>query len=247
MGPMGLPGADGMQRLLDAEPMPLVSFGEAVAGGGGSDVAIEGFGGSMTRQPWDRRRFVAAGVRAAGALGVGVAAGAWAFARGRAVREVWQIDPDACMACGNCQTHCVLDISAVKAVNCFARCGYCDECTGYFPTAPHQKETGAENHLCPVDAVIRRFIEAKAGTRYFEYTIDENKCIGCGKCVLGCRLMNGSMYLQVRHDRCLNCNECAIAVACPKQAFRRVPADSPNLLPHVCAEAEAALAAKRRR
>ena len=36
--------------------------------------------------------------------------------------------------------------------------------------------------------------------------------------------------MQVRHDRCLNCNECAIAVACPSQAFRRVPAADPYLL-----------------
>ncbi|NQT14653.1 MAG: hypothetical protein HQ582_17990, partial [Planctomycetes bacterium] len=29
---------------------------------------------------------------------------------------------------------------------------------------------------------------------------------------------------------CLGCNECAIAVACPTQAFRRVPAGAPYLL-----------------
>ena len=32
------------------------------------------------------------------------------------------------------------------------------------------------------------------------------------------------------HDRCLNCNECSIAVACPSRAFVRVPAGSPYLL-----------------
>ena len=57
--------------------------------------------------------------------------------------------------------------------------------------------------------------KSKSGVRYFEYTIDEGLCIACGKCVVGCRLMNGSLFLQVRHDRCLNCNECSIAVACP--------------------------------
>ena len=192
-----------------------------------------------------RRAFMLTGLRVAGAVGVTGAAAALAARWGRAEELVWQIDADVCMACGNCQTHCVLDESAVKAVNCFARCGYCDECTGYFPTAPHKKETGAENHLCPVDAIVRKYIEAKAGTRYFEYTIDEKKCIGCGKCVLGCRLMNGSLYLQVRHNRCLNCNECAIAIACPKEAFRRVPAASPHIIPKVCAEAEAGLAEKQ--
>jgi electron transport complex protein RnfB len=43
-------------------------------------------------------------------------------------------------------------------------------------------------------------------------------------------MMNGSLYLQVRHDRCLNCNQCSIAVACPTQAFERVPSSDPYLL-----------------
>jgi electron transport complex protein RnfB len=43
-------------------------------------------------------------------------------------------------------------------------------------------------------------------------------------------MMNGSLYLQVRHDRCLDCNDCSIASACPTQAFRRVPAADPYLL-----------------
>jgi electron transport complex protein RnfB len=56
-------------------------------------------------------------------------------------------------------------------------------------------------------------------------------CIACGKCVKGCNAFgNGSLYLQVQHDRCQHCNECAIAVACPSQAFRRVPAEDPYLL-----------------
>jgi len=59
--------------------------------------------------------------------------------------------------------------------------------------------------------------------------------------------MNGSLYLQVRHDVCVNCNECAIAVACPAQAFVRVPASSPNLLGKDAREAVAALEQRRRR
>jgi electron transport complex protein RnfB len=43
----------------------------------------------------------------------------------------------------------------------------------------------------------------------------------------------------VRHDRCLNCNECSIAVACPSQAFVRAPAEDPYLLKHVTAEKRA--------
>ena len=56
-----------------------------------------------------------------------------------------------------------------------------------------------------------------------------NSCIGCGKCVKGCALMNGSLYLQVMQDRCVNCNECAIAVACPSRAFCRVSAERPRM------------------
>ena len=172
-----------------------------------------------------------------------------AAGRGRpaaaAERLVWQIDPDQCIACDRCQTHCVLDISAVKSVQCFALCGYCDVCTGYFPTRDFLLATGAENQLCPTGAITRRFIEAQAGERFFEYTINESLCIGCGKCVAGCRHMNGSLYLQVRHDRCLNCNECAIAVACPTQAFRRLPAGVPNLLSQA-AQGAAGAAARRK-
>jgi len=152
--------------------------------------------------------------------------------------RVWQLDPNRCVACGRCQTNCVLDLSAVKAVNCFALCGYCDKCTGFFPENDDVLETGAEHQLCPTGAITRKFIERRANERYFEYTIDESLCIACGKCVVGCRLMNGSLYLQVRHDRCLNCNECSIAAACPTQAFRRVPAASPRLLSRAAQAAE---------
>jgi len=76
-------------------------------------------------------------------------------------------------------------------------------------------------------AIQRKFVEDP----YYEYTIDEALCIGCAKCVDGCnRFGNGSLYLQVRHDRCLNCNECSIARVCPSDAFRRVPASHPYLL-----------------
>jgi electron transport complex protein RnfB len=42
--------------------------------------------------------------------------------------------------------------------------------------------------------------------------------------------MNGSLYLQVMHDRCVNCNECSISVACPTDAFSRVPVETPYLM-----------------
>ena len=185
----------------------------------------------------DRRGFVADTVRVAGAVGLGGLAGLLAARKGQSEDYVWQIDPDICIGCRNCQSYCVLDISAVKAVQCHELCALCDVCTGYFPTQDFVLDTGAENQLCPTGAINRKFIQERAGERFFEYTIEESLCIGCGKCVEGCALMNGSLYLQVRHDRlrvrrdrCLNCNECAIAVACPVEAFCRVPADRPTLL-----------------
>jgi electron transport complex protein RnfB len=49
--------------------------------------------------------------------------------------------------------------------------------------------------------------------------------------VKGCQAFgNGSLILQARHDRCLNCNQCSIATICPAQAWRRVPAKEPYLL-----------------
>ena len=49
--------------------------------------------------------------------------------------------------------------------------------------------------------------------------------------VKGCQEFgNGSLFLQIRHDRCQHCNQCAIALACPAQAFVRVPTDQPYLL-----------------
>ena len=178
----------------------------------------------------DRRGFVGDSIRVAGALALGGTAGLLAARRGQSDEYVWQIDPDQCMACGNCATYCVLDISAVKAVQCYPMCAMCDICTGYFDLGYVNRDTAAENQLCPTGAVEREWVIDQAGVSRFEYNIIEPDCIGCGKCVEGCAMMNGSLYLQVRHDRCVNCNQCAIAVACPTQAFRRVPAGDPYLV-----------------
>ena len=140
---------------------------------------------------------------------------------------MWQIDPFKCTQCGQCATHCVLNPSAVKCVHSFAMCGYCELCFGFFQTDPSALDTGAENQMCPTGAINRRFVEEP----YYEYTIDEDLCMGCGKCVKGCNTFgNRALYLQVRHDRCLNCNECAVAVSCPANAFIRLPADRPYVL-----------------
>ena len=142
------------------------------------------------------------GLRAAGVLVAGSALGVFT-ARAQA-GTVWQIDPNKCIQCGNCATACVLTPSAVKCVHAFAMCGYCELCFGFFqtePTQPNSMNTGAENQQCPTGAIKRTFIEDP----YYQYIIDESLCIGCGKCVKGCnRFGNGSLFLQVRHDRCVN-------------------------------------------
>jgi len=142
-------------------------------------------------------------------------------------QTVWQLDPSKCIQCGRCATNCVLTPSAVKCVHVFAMCGYCDLCGGYFKPETKTLNTGAENQLCPTNALKRRFVEDP----FFEYTIDETLCIGCGKCVKGCGAFgNGSLQLQVRHDRCVNCNQCSVARNCPSGAYTRVPANKPSLL-----------------
>lgn len=174
----------------------------------------------------DRRDLIKKGLHGLALLVTGGVSGFLAE-RSQANSYHWQIDPSKCIACGNCATYCVLEESAVKCVNTYAMCGYCNLCTAFFEPAPKSLNTGAENQLCPTGAILRTFIEEP----YYEYKIDESLCIACGKCVKGCKEFgNGSLYLQVRHDRCVNCNQCAIAVACPTQALTRVHRDQPYLL-----------------
>lgn len=140
--------------------------------------------------------------------------------------KVWQLDPAKCTQCGRCATACVLQPSAVKCVHRPAQCGYCRLCFGFFQPGATLLTSAAENQMCPTGAIRRKFIEEP----YYEYTIDESLCIGCGRCVKGCSAFgNGSLVLQVRHDRCVNCNECSIARTCPSDAFRQVPATAPYL------------------
>jgi electron transport complex protein RnfB len=177
-----------------------------------------------------RRDVLRRGLRGACAVGLTGTVGALAATGRSGEKLVWQLDPLKCNQCGKCATNCVLEISAVRCVHAFAMCGYCDLCTGYFNPGAANLNTGGENQLCPTGALKRSFIEDP----YYQYTIDEELCVGCAKCVKGCGSFgNGSLFLQVRHDRCLNCNDCSIAAACPTQAFRRVPASRPYLLKQV--------------
>jgi len=139
---------------------------------------------------------------------------------------VWQIDPLKCTQCGQCETNCVLTPSAVKVMHSYEMCGYCDLCSGYLRQGVKDLDTGAEVQLCPTGAIKRNFVEEP----YFEYTIDEELCTACGDCVKGCAdFGNGSLYLQIKHELCKNCNQCSIAIACPSDAIKRVLASRPYI------------------
>lgn len=174
----------------------------------------------------NRREFIQQGMRIG--LGISVAGiGTLAAIRSTPEKWVWQIDPFKCSQCGRCATDCVKNPSAVKCVHAYDLCGYCDLCGGYFKPGVTRLETGAEYQLCPTAAIQRKFIEDP----YFEYIILEDLCIGCAKCVKGCTSFgNGSLHLQIRHDLCDNCNECAIARVCPSDAISRVPASQPYMI-----------------
>jgi electron transport complex protein RnfB len=181
-----------------------------------------------------RRGFLVALARGAALGALAATAGGLVWKRRTAAADEqlgtrWQIDPYLCNQCGRCATACILTPSAVKCVHAFDLCSYCDLCLGYFePGVPsEQRSAGAENEQCPAGAIKRTFIEHP----YYEYQIDENLCFGCAKCVKGCLAQgNGSLFLQINHKLCKNCNDCQIAEQCPTQAIQRVPATQPYLL-----------------
>ncbi len=174
----------------------------------------------------DRRKFLSSSIRLVFAAILGTV-GIVLTRRALTSKKVWQLDPAKCVQCGRCATSCVLTPSAVKCVHVYNMCGYCDLCGGYLKAGSKEQNTAAENQLCPSGAITRTYIEDP----FFEYHIIEAICIGCGKCVKGCGAFgNGSMQLQIRHDICVNCNQCAIARDCPADAFRLVPESQLSLL-----------------
>ena len=178
-----------------------------------------------TKKP-NRRTVIRTGLQTIAGITIGGVSGQLAR-KASSDEMVWQLDPNLCTQCEKCAVNCVLPESAVKCVHSYSMCGYCDLCSGYLEPGAKSRDTGAENQLCPTGAIKRTYIEDP----YFEYIIDEILCIGCAKCVKGCGAFgNGSLYLQVRHDRCVNCNDCSIARACPAQAYKRVPAKTPYIL-----------------
>jgi electron transport complex protein RnfB len=171
----------------------------------------------------NRRDFIQSSSRFALALGLGGLSGL-VVKNAKAGEYVWQIDPFKCTQCGRCADECVLTPSAVKCFHAFQLCGYCDLCGGYLKPGSIEMNTAAENQLCPTAAIKRSFVEEP----FFEYTIDEDLCIGCAKCVEGCTSFgNGSLHLQINQDLCVNCNQCAIATKCPSDAITRVSNNEP--------------------
>lgn len=192
----------------------------------------------MSQDKSTRRQFLNSVARGAGVVTVGGAALALTIRAD--ADKVWNINLNDCTACkefnadptglSKCATECVLKMSAVKAVNDFSKCGYCMICPGYHDVNSPVDEQGIPTAMvCPYDAIIRTprgyYDEADPNNNFYEYMIDESKCTGCGKCVLGCKppMGNGSLRLEVRHNLCVDCNQCTIANACPVDAFDRTP------------------------
>ena len=176
-----------------------------------------------------RRQFFERSLRAIGFVGIGGAA--IQLSRRSMEDTVFQVDPSRCIACDLCRTSCVLSFSAVKAVNDFTKCGYCMLCPAYYDVGSEPDGRGIPTgKVCPTDALKRRIVGREdpddPNNNYYEYTIDDLRCDGCGKCVLACRppAGNGSLRLEIRYDRCLECNQCAIALVCAGSAIDRVPA-----------------------
>ncbi len=125
---------------------------------------------------------------------------------------------------------CVLTLSAVRAVNNFSACGRCYICPAYYKITSAVGPDGLPSEkVCPRDAIERTPIgwidPDDPANNFYEYTIDETKCNGCGLCVMECKEPAGlsSIVLEVRHNVCLDCNRCSIASVCPEDAYDRRP------------------------
>jgi electron transport complex protein RnfB len=185
-----------------------------------------------------RRDVIGKVVRGSVLLGLGSTAG---FLINKADGQiVWQVDASRCVnsrlgeagaeVCNLCTSQCVVNQSAVRAVNNFKECGRCYICPAYYNIKSAVDEKGLPSEkLCPRDAIERKpigYIDPEdPANNFYEYVIDEEKCDGCGLCVKGCRepLGLGSIVLKVRHDLCAGCNRCAISIACPKDAIEQRP------------------------
>ncbi len=189
----------------------------------------------MSEQP-TRRDVLKTAVRGSGALVLG---GTVFYLTTKAGAEgTWYVEPSKCInirlgetgrdACTLCSTSCVLPLSAIRAVNEFAECGRCCICPAYYDVTSETGKDGLPTKsLCPRDAIERKaigFVDPDDPlNNFYEYTIDDKLCDGCGRCVMACKEPAGlgSIRLEVRYDLCLDCNRCTIAQVCPDDAMVR--------------------------
>ena len=191
---------------------------------------------------YTRREMLTTAARGAALVGLAGTAGvlalkanktyAWAIAPGKCVNsKLGELGVEICELCA---TECVLTLSAVRAVNTFSECGRCYICPAYYKITSAVGPDGLPTEkVCPRDAIKREAIgwidPDDPANNFYEYTIDEKLCNGCGRCVMECKEPAGlgSIVLEVRHNVCLDCNRCSIASACPEAAYeRRSPADT---------------------
>jgi len=140
-------------------------------------------------------------------------------------RYGWQINPDACIQCDLCEKTCVRRPSAVKVVNDQKKCSNCVACYGHLCDlkTPSGLIASTDKLVCPHQALQRTHFSGGLDGAYL-YTIDADRCTGCAKCARECNIHGSkSMFLIIRPDLCLGCNECAIARVCPGKAIERVP------------------------
>ena len=139
-------------------------------------------------------------------------------------RYAWQINEQTCTSCGACETACVRTPSAVKAVNDQQKCSFCVVCYGHIEdkSISSDKIMTEGKFICPRNAVTRtNYSGGNDGT--FIYDVDHKKCVGCGQCTKACNEHGSkSMFLIIRPDLCLGCNQCAIASACPSKSIDRL-------------------------
>jgi electron transport complex protein RnfB len=192
----------------------------------------------MKEQP-TRRDVLGHAARGATVIGLGGLAAY--LVRSSDAEGAWVLDIEKCVnsrlgalgveVCELCSTTCVVGLSAIRAVNEYSKCGRCYICPAYYDVKSAIDKDGLPSQkLCPRDAIERKPIGEidpdDPANNFYEYIIDEKRCIGCGRCVMACKEPAGlsSIVLEVRHSLCLECNRCSIAIACPDEAYRHDPA-----------------------